>query len=111
MVQAFDGLAIIGLDCIGGGFIGQIGRDKSATLDHFGGATDIITASAVGCAMIGDGSSTRIFWGGPKWDGQPDTTPVHSMFWSDGLPGARFFGIHWDCNYKAATIPASYKKL
>ena len=58
---------------------------------------------SVGCAVIGDGANTRVFWDGPTWDGLAKTTPQHTIFWSDGMPGAAFRGIHWDCNYKAAT--------
>jgi hypothetical protein len=58
---------------------------------------------SVGCAVIGDGANTRVFWDGETWDGKAETAPAHSLFWSDGMPGAAFRGIHWDCNYKAAT--------
>jgi hypothetical protein len=58
---------------------------------------------AIGCHVIGDGYATRIFWDGPTWDGVAHTAPQHTIFWSDGMPGASFRGVHWDCNYKAAT--------
>lgn len=58
---------------------------------------------AIGCHVVGDGYSTRVFWDGPTWDGIARTAPKHAIFWSDGMPGASFRGIHWDCNYKAAT--------